>query len=148
MSQPEDDPIVTLQRQVEQLFRNLVYQRHPATHFCESAWTPPTDLVASETEARVIVELAGVPRERVKVKLTGNLLEISGRRGPPAHDTSGTRYHHAEIYFGEFRRIVELPWAADDARVSARYHDGMLEIDLVPSPAALCTEIPVEPAGD
>lgn len=144
MSSPPDDPLVSLQRQVEHLFRNLVYQRHPDTHFRETAWTPPTDLVVSESLARVIVELAGVPREDVQVKLHGHLLEIRGRRGHPPQVADGTHYHHAEIYFGEFRRTIELPWVADEDQVTAQYRDGMLEIHLVPSPVTRTTEITVE----
>jgi HSP20 family molecular chaperone IbpA len=41
---------------------------------------------------------------------------------------SGARYHRAEIYFGDFRRVVELPWEADDRGIRAEFRDGMLEI--------------------
>jgi HSP20 family protein len=118
-----------MQREIERLWRDLVYHRHPAAHFADQPWSPPADVVVSQTSARVIVELAGVPREQVTVRLRGNVLEISGRRNPP-HEASGAHYHRAEIYFGEFRRVVELPWVADEDRVTALYRDGMLEIRL------------------
>ena len=132
MSLDSEDPRQTLQRNVERLLRNLVYQRHPSTHFAEPEWAPPVDLVVADGSARVIVELAGVPREQVRVRLKGRVLEVSGRREPP-HEPGKAHYHIAEILFGEFRRTVELPWDADPDRVEARYHDGMLEIHLVPS---------------
>lgn len=144
MTHPPDDPLKNLQRDVERLFHDLVYSRHPACHFSETAWSPPADLVVSEHSARVILELAGVPRENVRVRLRGRVLEISGRRQPPPHEPSGTHYHRAEIFFGEFRRTVELPWDADEERVEARYHDGMLEIQLVPAPSVRRTHVVVE----
>ena len=56
-----------------------------------------------------------VPRESVRVRLRGNTLEVSGRRVPPI-EPSGHHYHRAEIYFGSFRRVVELPWQNPDGR--------------------------------
>jgi HSP20 family protein len=137
------DPLESLQREVERLFHDLVYRRHPASHFSELRWSPAADLVVSAQSARVIFELAGVPRESVKVRLRGNVLEVSGRRSPPQEPT-GTRYHRAEIYFGDFRRLVELPWEADASRVEAVYRHGMLEVRLHRAPAAERTEVEVE----
>src|SRR5881396_1793903 len=127
MSSHDDDPLHHIQREVERMFRALVYHRQLSSHFGEPTWAPATDLVVSEHSARVIVELAGVPRERVRVRLTGQVLEISGRREQP-HELGGAHYHLAEILFGEFRRAVELPWVADAEKVEAVYRDGMLEI--------------------
>jgi len=143
MSFDPEDPRQSLQRNVERLLRNLVYQRHPSTHFAEPEWAPAVDLVVGSSSARVIVELAGVPREQVRVRLLGKVLEISGYRQPP-HEEGDAHYHLAEILFGEFRRTVELPWEAEPERVEARYRDGMLEIHLHPVPVAGTRRIPVK----
>jgi len=138
MSNP-GDMLETMQREVERLWRDLVYHRHPAAHFAEQPWSPPADVVVSERTARVILEIAGVPRENVRVMLRGNTLEISGRRTPPRSE-GAARYHRAEIYFGAFRRIVELPWEAAPDSVAAFYRDGLLEIRLA---AAEAEDVPV-----
>lgn len=135
MSQHNDDPYSIAQREIERFFRDLVYQRLPSAHFTGEPWAPPVDVVVSEDSARVILELAGVPRESVRVRLQGRTLEISGRRTAP-QELRGAHYHRAEIYFGEFRRVVELPWEAEESTVEALYRDGMLEIRLkVPRPS-------------
>jgi HSP20 family protein len=138
-----DDSLETLQREVERLFRDLVYHRHPTSHFSEPSWSPSADLVVSRRAARVMLELAGVPRESVKVTLNGRTLEVSGRRQPP-QEPGGAHYHRAEIYFGDFRRVIELPWEADGNAVVARFRNGMLEIHLKPVPTTAATEIPVQ----
>ena len=143
MSGHPDDPLDRLQREVERLFHRLVYHRYPASHFHEPTWSPAADLVVSEQAARVILELAGVPRDAVRVRLQGRTLEISGRRTPP-QEPGDTHYHRAEIRFGDFRRTVELPWEADENKVDARYRDGMLEIHLVRVPAPQLTQVQVE----
>src|SRR5437762_2358906 len=119
------DPLEKLQRQVEQMFHGLVYHHHPGAHFSDTAWAPAADLVVSKNAARVLVELAGVPREEVRVRLHGRVLEVSGRR-QSAQETTGAHYHRAEILFGEFRRVIELPWDADPENVAASYRDGLL----------------------
>src|SRR5689334_25292431 len=129
MSDKPRDPLEHLQREVERLFHDLVYRRHPAPPFAGPVWSPPADLVVSRHGARVLFELAGVPKESLKVNLRGRLLEVSGRREPP-RDPGGTHYHRAEIYFGDFRRVVELPWDADASTITAHFKDGMLRVRL------------------
>ena len=143
MARSSDDPLENLQREVERLFHDLVYRRHPASHFGEPRWSPPADLVVSADAARVILELAGVPRERVRVTLRGRTLEITGRRETPV-EPGGAHYHRAEIFFGDFRRALELPWDADPGSIDAVYRDGMLEIRIRKLPAPVHAEIPVE----
>ena len=135
------DPYEIAQREIERLWRDLVYHRHPGTHFAEQPWVPSMDVVVTEAQARVIVELAGVPREAVRVRLRGRTLEISGRRRAP-EATHGAHYHRAEIYFGDFRREIELPWEADSARIEAVFRDGMLEIH-IHATAPASTDVPV-----
>jgi HSP20 family protein len=142
MSRTPPDPPENIQRQLERLFHDIVYHRHPSAHFAEQPWVPPADLVVSEQSARVILELAGVPRESVRVRLRGHVLEVNGRRLPP-QEPAGAHYHRAEIYFGEFTRVIELPWEADESSVTATYRDGMLEIRLNAVPAPRPTDVPV-----
>jgi len=137
-----DDPFENLQREIQRLFHDLVYHRHPISHFSEPTWSPAADLVVTEHGARVLIELAGVPHDQVRVRLRGRVLEVSGRRQSPARP-QGSHFHRAEIYFGDFRRVVELPWTADDSQVDAKYRDGMLEILLVPAPEPERTDVTV-----
>ena len=143
MANPPKDPLETFQREVERIFHDLVYRRHPATHFAEAGWAPPADLVVSSQEARVLLELAGVPRESIQLRVAGRLLEVSGRREPP-QEPGEAHYHRAEIYFGTFRRVVELPWEADASSVEANFKDGMLRVKVQRAPAPQVTDIPIE----
>jgi HSP20 family protein len=146
VSHEPPDPLKSLQHEVERLFHDLVYRRHPASHFAEPSWSPAADLIVSERTARAIFELSGVPRESIKVLLRGNVLEVGGRRTPP-QEPAGTHYHRAEIYFGDFRRVVELPWDADPARIEAVYRDGLLEVRLKRAPAPARREVEIEDSG-
>jgi HSP20 family protein len=129
MPRHPNDPLENLQREVQRLFYGLVYHRYPASHFAEPAWSPPADVLVSEQHAHVMLELAGVRRENVRVWLRGNILEVVGRREPP-QELGNAHYHRAEIFFGEFGRTIELPWEADENSVEANSRDGILEIRL------------------
>jgi HSP20 family protein len=143
MPPPQDDSPRRVQRDLERLFHDLVYHRHPTSHFAEPMWHPATDVIVLEDSARILIELAGVSREQVQVRLLGRLLEITGRRDPP-QQPGVAHYHRAEISFGEFRRTIELPWEADADSVDARVVDGMLEIHLNAAPAARRTIVTIE----
>ncbi|HET7225854.1 MAG TPA: Hsp20/alpha crystallin family protein [Candidatus Eisenbacteria bacterium] len=125
------DPYEKLQREIVHLVRGLVYHRHPATHFSETLWAPAADLVVGRHGARVLLELAGVGREHVRVTLKGRVIEVNGRRHPP-QEPPHAHYHRAEIYFGPFQRVIELPWEADPEHVTAMFRDGLLELRLKP----------------
>ena len=73
----------------------------------------------------------------------GDAARPHARRVPPL-DPGESHYHRAEIFFGEFRRSIELPWNADDQSIVARYRDGMLEIEVEPVRSSRTTQITVE----
>jgi len=147
MSPGQNDPFELVQREVERLWRDLVYHRHPGAHFAQQPWAPPADVVVSEDSARVILELAGIPRDQVRVRLEGRTLIVSGRRVPP-QELHGAHYHRAEIYFGTFERGLELPWEADPNGIVANYRDGMLEIRIRSASAGRVKDVPIHEGAD
>ena len=76
MSRTPPDQPESVQRQIERLFRDIVYRRHPSAHFADQPWAPPADLVVSERSARVILELAGVPLGSFKTALKANPFDV------------------------------------------------------------------------
>lgn len=141
------DPHDSAQREVERLWRSFAFQ-HPASLFAERVWAPPVDMVVSDDSARVLVEIAGVPRDQVRVRLRGRTLEIRGRRLPPRQEVAGAHYHRAEIYFGDFERTIELPWEADELAIEARVRDGMLEIRLRAASRPSMRDVPIRRSKD
>jgi HSP20 family protein len=147
MSPGQNDPFELVQREVERLWRDLVYHRHPGAHFAQQPWAPPADVVVSEDSARVILELAGIPRNAVRLRLEGRTLIVSGRRVPP-QELHGAHYHRAEIYFGTFERALELPWEADPNGIQAHYRDGMLEIRIRSATGGRVKDVPINEGAE
>jgi HSP20 family protein len=90
-------------------------------------FSPPGDLVETETTFVVCLEVAGVDSEDIEVLLRDRHVFISGRRKvkvPPQ-----ARVHQMEIDFGEFRKVIELPCPVREDGITSRYEKGMLIIE-------------------
>src|SRR5918911_2489531 len=72
---------------------------------------PLVDMITSDKEVKVVVELPGVNKENIKVNSYDNSVEISA-------NTSDRKYH----------RIVDLPPEADTQVAKCNYKNGILEI--------------------
>ncbi|UCF05967.1 MAG: Hsp20/alpha crystallin family protein [bacterium] len=93
----------------------------------ELTWKPPLDVVETDREIVVLVDIAGINGKDINVVTDGETLRISGIRkniGPPGEK----QFHNLEIQVGPFERVVTLPVPVDRAAVSARYTDGLLTI--------------------
>ncbi|MGE3270470.1 MAG: Hsp20/alpha crystallin family protein [Chloroflexota bacterium] len=125
------------------------WQPHTASvSMGQSAWRPHTDVIETDSEVIVLVELAGVDHEQLDVLLFEDALIVDGeRRLPPAH--AGGVYHAAEIRQGQVRLELPLPSAINPDLVEARYERGLLEMHLPKRKAPLRpTTIPLSRTVD
>jgi HSP20 family molecular chaperone IbpA len=90
-------------------------------------WEPPTDIVETESEVVITVDIAGMAGKDIGVVTDGKTLRINGTRRSPAAP-GAKQFHMLEIPCGPFERVVELPGRVDPAKVSAHYSKGMLQI--------------------
>jgi len=93
----------------------------------EKGWRPLTDVFETDENVIVMVDIAGISINDVKLTLSSNMLTIRGIRRE--HPLSEKRhYHKMEIDFGPFERRIELPARIDPDRAEHRYLQGFLEI--------------------
>jgi len=92
----------------------------------------------------VRVEIAGMSEDDFDIELMRRDLIVSGRR---EDNTSGTKlaYQQMEVFYGEFRTEVYLPWSVDVSAIEATYDDGFLTIML---PKASVLHVPISEASD
>ena len=116
-------------------------------------WAPPVDVLETDRELRLEVELPGVSRDDVSVRFHDGRLTIEGRRGrrvqatdtPEASRngnveaspdrslevrTSDARWAHRERHHGTFRRTFSLPDTVDASAIRAETSDGILTVVL------------------
>ena len=118
------------------LGRNVNQQRE--------VWRPPTDVYETSGALVVRVEIAGMSEDDFDIELMRRELIVSGRREDNA---SGTKlaYQQMEVFYGEFRTEVYLPWSVDVSAVEATYDDGFLTIML---PKVSVLRVPISEASD
>lgn len=117
-----------MRREMDELFGD-VFERSGLSRRHTGQW-PAVDVAYASDPPRAIVtaELAGMDPAEIAVQIEGRKLFLAGRRGPA--QTAGDVYQQIEIERGSFRRLIELGADVDADRISARYEDGMLRIEL------------------
>ena len=90
-------------------------------------WEPSTDMIETENEIVVTVDIAGMNGKDISVVTDGTVLRISGTR-PNLAAQGVKQFHQLEIQCGPFERAIELPSRVDPAKVSAHYVKGLLQI--------------------
>lgn len=92
-------------------------------------YTPPIDVVESETSLQILLDLPGVEPGHVDVVFSRNVLLISGEKLPAAAPGDAA-FHIAERAFGRFARAIELEGAFDAGKAVATLKDGELRVVL------------------
>jgi HSP20 family protein len=88
---------------------------------------PTADLVETENQFEVTVDLPGLKPEEVNVELKNGELWISGKREEKKEE-KGKTYHRIERRHGEFRRVLPLPSTIDEEQIEAKFEHGVLRI--------------------
>jgi HSP20 family protein len=95
-------------------------------------WIPAMDLVETDGEFVLRVDLPGLSEEDVNVELDDNVLTVSGER-KSEHEEKKEGYYRVERASGAFRRSLTLPEGVDAEAVKANFENGVLEVR-VPKP--------------
>jgi len=93
-----------------------------------SGWTPEADMVETEQDLVVRVNLAGVRKEDIEVAYDETYLRIEGARSPCIPSGTQARYHRLEMGFGPFERVFRIPAPIDPDRIDAAFSDGILTV--------------------
>ena len=136
-----------MRREMDELFGD-VFERSGLSRRRAGQW-PPVDVAYASDPPRAIVtaELAGVRASEIALQIEGRRLILAGRRGAPS--PASEVYQQVEIERGTFRRVVALRADVQSDRVTARYEDGMLRVELPLHPGSSRPRaVPIEPETD
>jgi HSP20 family protein len=109
-------------------------------------WTPPVDILETENELLLKMDVPGVSLEQVDIRLENDTLTIKGER--KFEQPQGKGYHRIERAYGTFARSFTLPNTVDTERVRADYKAGVLTVVLPKKDLAKPRSIKVDIAGE
>ncbi len=107
-------------------FHNFV--RH-SRFSLDAVWRPSIDIVESDEEVIIFVELAGVKKSEMGITYKDGILRLRGNRNQP-HVQSKKRFTQMEIEHGRFERLIKIGEAIDAEKISVTLEDGILRIML------------------
>ena len=128
--------MMQLHREVDQLFGNAL-RSFPSMF--GSAWdwpeissvelTPSLDIKDTDDNYLINVEIPGVAREDVDIRVDGNTLIISGEKKQEKREDK-ENYHCIERRYGSFERMLTLPQDASTDDIDAKFKDGVLTVTI------------------
>ena len=114
---------------LRQVFADLAASLGPEQRASSGEYHPALDVVETSNDVEILIDLAGVPAEAVRVLFRGDVLIVAGQKAPPP-TASEPNFHLLERGFGRFARAVRLSGAFEIGRAQARLIAGELTIIL------------------
>lgn len=116
--------LYALQRELDRAFNG--------TETMESgAFVPPMDVVETNDEVLVHLEVPGISRDELEIRAEGNVVIISGEKKYQKQENQKEGgFHSIERRYGRFERSFALPRTVSSTNVRASYDNGVLTIVL------------------
>ena len=92
----------------------------------------------------VTAELPGVRKDDIHVSIDGPQVTLEAEVKREKETNKDERVLHSERVYGKVTRSFTLPQEVDDAKVEARFRDGLLELTLPKKAAAQRKQITIQ----
>jgi len=125
-----NDPINTLdvfRRDMDRFFDDF-FSIGPSS-LSDSSWVPTIDIDEDDKALHVKAEIPGIDEKDLEVKIQDDMLIISGEKKEEKKEEK-KNYVMSERRFGSFYRSIPLPYRIEGDRVSAKFKNGVLSIDI------------------
>jgi HSP20 family protein len=90
--------------------------------------SPNVNIYETENDFVLLVDMPGIPRKNVKVKLDNDLLIIFGQID--YEDKINKKYILNEVEIGNYFRSFKISESVDSSDIEAKYDDGQLVVKL------------------
>ena len=102
------------------------------------------DVAEKDGEYKVLAEIPGVKKDDIQVDIEGDVVSIAAETRAEKDVKEGERVIHSERYFGKVSRSFRLGQEVDQAKASAKYSDGVLELVLPKKTAASAKRVTIQ----
>ena len=122
--------LLTLQERMNRLFEHSMLRGRlvdPAV--APATWTPLADVYETAEGFVVQLEVPGIAEDDIEVHVDGDTVVVRGQRQPASRSRPDS-FHRMERTYGAFSRSFQFSEDVDPDRVTARFKDGLLRVDL------------------
>ncbi|MDX1617448.1 MAG: Hsp20/alpha crystallin family protein [Balneolaceae bacterium] len=91
-------------------------------------FTPACDIVESEEDYKILLDLPGLTKKEINIALKDHVLTVKGERSDELSE--GEAYRRQERRHGVFSRSFALPENVNAAETDARFRSGVLTITM------------------
>ena len=92
------------------------------------------DVIETEDEIRVLLEMPGMDPDDIEVELESNVLTISGeKKEERSEGDEESSYHLSERRYGRITRSFVLPREVEHKKIKAQFDNGVLNVR-IPKP--------------
>ena len=130
----DGDPFIALHREVNRLlddafrgFEGFGVGRFPSLVSARATGWPNVEVSETDKEVRVIAEMPGLEEKDVEVLLDDDVLTL---RGEKRSETEDKDRQFSERFYGQFERRIALDTEVEEAKIDARFKNGVLTITL------------------
>lgn len=118
-----------MQREMERYLLHVAHKRPRPVIFSRRVWEPAIDVYETIDAVVALVDLSGVPEDRIDLVVGRDSLTVRGeRRGSESEPRPDRTYSVMEIPFGPFERTVRFSTAVNPEGTKASYRSGFLEV--------------------
>jgi HSP20 family protein len=98
----------------------------------QTAWPLPLDVYATEQEVVVVAAVPGMRPEDLQVTYNQGTLTLAGtiQNVAEGEDAKGATWYAHELWSGQFRRSLSLPFEVDADKAEASFEHGIVRIVL------------------
>jgi HSP20 family protein len=105
-------------------------------------YVPPTDIFESGDALTIVMEVPGVTKDAVNVKIENDVLSVEGRIETTNYN--GLEPLYTEYPIGHFARSFTLPGQVDQQNITAQLEDGVLTLTLNKRPESKPRRIAIQ----
>ncbi|MCK5241194.1 Hsp20/alpha crystallin family protein [bacterium] len=113
-----------------------------ASGYAGGEWFPAAEIAEKKNFYEISLELPGVEKEDVRIKLDDNVLTIEGEK-KAERESEEKDYRVCECSYGTFTRSFTLPNTADRDKIKAKYNNGILKLSIPKTEQAKPKEIEI-----
>ncbi|MDM4765328.1 Hsp20/alpha crystallin family protein [Pelomonas sp. SE-A7] len=106
--------------------------------------SPALDVTETDQAYRLQMDLPGIAKEAVKIRIEGRRVNIDAEQAQPAGLAEGERVLHRERSVTRFSRSIALPQELDQAASVAKLENGVLSLTLAKRVPAGAGQLNVE----